>query len=444
MDGTPLHQNLTDRQAQILRMVARGHTNTEIAEELGISLNGVKWHIREMFAKYGVDTREELSDAWQDSRRPANRVRGWVRGLAFGLPFGLPLKVTAGGAAAAVVLGVAAGTVLAVMDLNLTPSAEAGKKEAKATATPSPMPTGTPVIDVPVVIVPAGTSVILDDDWISREGYVELLDQMEQVLSRSGLGQESTRGAYTIHDLEVQRAEYFPGVQGEFELGDADHYLPASEDGEPRDLFQVQWRVRDVQLLTRRGVADFVLTAVFEAGRPEAAWWHYRFGNSYDATLNSRNLEQIIAQGPSDLAVGEPVHLAFRNNAAGTGWSLEGALREDGALCIYQISGDLRVTHCGLGGIDEPIQVLNLGARYAADSSVTDRSIAVLTAPEITSIQVVSDAFEPRTYQTQLIPDGLPFDGRVAYITLLPSPRSFVVIGYNETGEEVARKGSWP
>src|SRR5690606_38519938 len=117
---------------------------------------------------------------------------------------------------------------------------------------------------------------------------------MRQVLSRSGLGQESTRGVYTVHDLEVERAEYLPGVVGELELGDGDHYLPVPQDGLPRDFFKVQWRIRDVPVLTRPGAADFVLTAVYEAGKPEAAWWHYRFGDSYDATFNSRNLERII------------------------------------------------------------------------------------------------------------------------------------------------------
>ncbi len=438
MDGRHLDQHLTGRQEQILRMVARGHTNTEIAEELGISLNGVKWHIRELFAKYGVDTREELAEAWQDTRRPVNRVRGWARGLAFGLP----LKLTAGGTAAAAVLGVAAGTVVAVLNSDSPPAAEA-KKQTKETATPQPTATPTPSIVAPTVtlMLPMATPIAVQ---ISDEDYRLVLDEMRQVLSKSGLGQASTRGVYTIHDLELETAEYLHNLTGPFELGDGDHYIPAADDGGLRDLLQFRWRIPDVPVLLRPGVADFELTAVIEDGKPGRVWWHYSFDRRQDATFNSRILEQLIAQGPSDLAIGQPVHLAFRDNAGSAEWTLNGALREDGGLCLIQIFGDVQVKHCGIGETPETMKVLNLGARYAPDGTATDRSVAVITAPEITSIQVVSDAFEPRTFETQPIPGELPFEGRVAYITLLPSPRSFVVIGHNAAGEEVAREHSWP
>lgn len=35
----------TERQRQVLDLMARGRTNTEIAETLGLSLAGAKWHV---------------------------------------------------------------------------------------------------------------------------------------------------------------------------------------------------------------------------------------------------------------------------------------------------------------------------------------------------------------------------------------------------------------
>lgn len=442
MDGTPAHQNLTERQEHILRLVARGHTNTEIADELGISLNGVKWHIRELFSKYGVDSREELSEAWQESRRPVNRMRGWARGLAFGLP----LKVTAGGTAATVVLGVAAGAVIAFVNLDPPPAAEAGK-ETKQTATAVPTEMATPTIETPrVLIVPPGSRIDVQQTHISADDYRVVIEQVEQALMQSGLGRESTRGVYTIHDLLLERAEWIPDIAGDWDLGDDDHYLPAPEDGQTRDLYRIQWRVADVPLLSRPGVADFVLTAVYEAGHPEAAWWHYEFGRSYGATLNSRNSEAFDVDAIRRLhsePSGDPVFLAHRDNLEGERWIATYPTRS-GEWCLAAYEGQEQRNRMCTFVRSEPVQFFGNVSHIDRDGNYLDKSLLVATSPEITSIQVVSDAFEPRTYETQVIPGELPFEGRVAYVTLLPSPRSFVVIGYNEAGEEVARKGSWP
>ena len=45
---------LTPRQREVLDLLARGRTNPQIAESLGISLDGAKWHVSEVLSRLGV------------------------------------------------------------------------------------------------------------------------------------------------------------------------------------------------------------------------------------------------------------------------------------------------------------------------------------------------------------------------------------------------------
>ena len=51
---------LTPRQLEVLELVARGHSNREIAPLLRISENGVKAHIARLLLKFGVPNRAAL------------------------------------------------------------------------------------------------------------------------------------------------------------------------------------------------------------------------------------------------------------------------------------------------------------------------------------------------------------------------------------------------
>jgi DNA-binding CsgD family transcriptional regulator len=59
---------LSDRELQIARSVARGRTNAEIAAELFISLSTVKTHITRIQGKLGVRNRVEIA-AWSWENR---------------------------------------------------------------------------------------------------------------------------------------------------------------------------------------------------------------------------------------------------------------------------------------------------------------------------------------------------------------------------------------
>jgi DNA-binding NarL/FixJ family response regulator len=63
---------LTDREEEVLATVARGRTNSEIAEELHISLSTVKAHLASLMNKLGARNRVEIAMwAFETGRIPA-------------------------------------------------------------------------------------------------------------------------------------------------------------------------------------------------------------------------------------------------------------------------------------------------------------------------------------------------------------------------------------
>jgi len=48
---------LTDREVEVLRLIARGHTNRVIGEDLYISPKTVGRHVENIYSKIGVSTR---------------------------------------------------------------------------------------------------------------------------------------------------------------------------------------------------------------------------------------------------------------------------------------------------------------------------------------------------------------------------------------------------
>ncbi|HUY23858.1 MAG TPA: LuxR C-terminal-related transcriptional regulator [Candidatus Saccharimonadales bacterium] len=83
---------LSERQQEVLGLMAEGRTNYEIAEALDLSLEGAKYHVSEILGKLGVDSREEAIAWWRGHRpmreRLPQRIRflwpalGWVGGVA--------------------------------------------------------------------------------------------------------------------------------------------------------------------------------------------------------------------------------------------------------------------------------------------------------------------------------------------------------------------------
>jgi LuxR family maltose regulon positive regulatory protein len=61
-----LVEPLTARELEILRLIAAGRSNPEIAELLYLSLNTVKWHAKNLYGKLGVSSRVEAAARAQE------------------------------------------------------------------------------------------------------------------------------------------------------------------------------------------------------------------------------------------------------------------------------------------------------------------------------------------------------------------------------------------
>lgn len=126
---------LTNRQREVLALVARGRTNTEIADELGIGFDTVKTHVSEILGKLGVNSREEAAAAWQANQGILGRIRRtasafFVTGLG---------KAAAGTAAAIAIAGVASAIIFTGRD-----GSPASDDDPIALSTATSTPTATP------------------------------------------------------------------------------------------------------------------------------------------------------------------------------------------------------------------------------------------------------------------------------------------------------------
>lgn len=136
----------TPRQRQVLELLVRGYTNGEIAEELGVGLEGAKFHVSEILSKLQVQSREEAAEYWR--YRNGLRMRfSRLGGSLFEAP---ALRWVAAG------LGVAAaGTIVAVAIVSVLnrdgdrpiagdPGTASPTPASPAPASPTPLATPAP------------------------------------------------------------------------------------------------------------------------------------------------------------------------------------------------------------------------------------------------------------------------------------------------------------
>jgi DNA-binding CsgD family transcriptional regulator len=78
------HDELSDTQLEVLEFIAGGLTNGEIADSLGISLDGAKWNVSEILTKLGLPRREDAAAYYRWHRSPMRRVGRHSRALVMG------------------------------------------------------------------------------------------------------------------------------------------------------------------------------------------------------------------------------------------------------------------------------------------------------------------------------------------------------------------------
>ncbi|MBN9493689.1 hypothetical protein J0H33_10140, partial [bacterium] len=142
---TRYKSDLSPRQREVLDLVAKGYTNGQIAERLGLTLDGAKWHVSEILSKLDVDTREEAGRYWRAEHSLPRRLARAMPGFGW---LGLRPLLIAAGAAVAVVAGVA--IYIAIQATNTSRNAADAvppttQATIPATATPPPFDYGTAV-----------------------------------------------------------------------------------------------------------------------------------------------------------------------------------------------------------------------------------------------------------------------------------------------------------
>jgi DNA-binding CsgD family transcriptional regulator len=55
---------LTEREREVLRRTARGETNAQIADALGVTVHAVKFHLGSIFRKLGVRNRTSAASVY--------------------------------------------------------------------------------------------------------------------------------------------------------------------------------------------------------------------------------------------------------------------------------------------------------------------------------------------------------------------------------------------
>ncbi len=305
---------LSPRQRQVLRLMAAGATNGQIAEKLGLSLEGAKWHVREIFARLGVDSREEAV-AWWSIRRRGVGPFAWSPIALFA---GAGTAVVAVLAGVAVIYGVSTGG-------DQGPGAAAGDT---ATSVASPVatvaPTSTPIIarvtSTPLRPQPALREIAAGESWrllVSDDGVP--LPAASDLILAIGYDQEPPRVDLLDHDGRIA-ARLETGYQPMAHLEDggnrlivSDGVTPGTEGFRSRMLvfdLSIPKLLNDITLPGQR--VNFTTFGDAIAVSPDGRWGYWiEHRNQPDCPNGGDEIVcDLMVIHPVNLATLEPVDLA--------------------------------------------------------------------------------------------------------------------------------------
>ena len=86
-------EHITERELEILRLISEGSSDREISQKLYLSINTVKWHNRQIYAKLGVSSRTEAVCQGCEVRPAGQMSHLQMIGQAPVIPNNLPAPV---------------------------------------------------------------------------------------------------------------------------------------------------------------------------------------------------------------------------------------------------------------------------------------------------------------------------------------------------------------
>ncbi|MPZ98086.1 MAG: hypothetical protein GEU80_01920 [Dehalococcoidia bacterium] len=197
---------VTRRQREVARLVAEGRTNPEIADALGISLDGAKYHVSELLTRLNLERREGIAEwyATEGRRSVLDRLRSLV-GLRLLFGAGAGVVATAG---VIVLFAALSGNGMADADPETTPTPTADVVE--------PPPVRATVIDgLPENL---DTATLLQDGRVllgtAEDGALFIYDPRDGSVAAAGSLLEP-RTAYTATLLPDGRVAFLGGSTGE-------------------------------------------------------------------------------------------------------------------------------------------------------------------------------------------------------------------------------------
>jgi len=408
---------LTRRQREVLDLVVKGHSNQEIADALGISLAGAKWHVSELIGRFGVTTREEVAAAWESR----GRTRRWAwLGLLGGLG---TAKIAIGGAAAAVVVG---GAVVAAA-VTLSGSDDAPPvATGAATATPSPSPPATP------------------EPFTEKEAVRRGLEALQRLIGGvEFMGLEvNLLDPLDVQSLALVEVRLFRRV-ARLEMEDGDRYW-LSEGQLERDVWLIRWEIADVQTNIESGpIADLSLELLLEDATANRLARGYILTNAAGEQVSagfggffSRTTDAVRERIQQ---MSEPVWVAWLNGIPG-GRSIGLYSTQSGSWCIAGIDAN-GVQEDG-GGCAEPVVTRCMSMGTVGDSSPGGGAFGrFILAPSVALVRVRTDSGKSVEVVPQPAPEGVNTNARFAYAGFSDFPTSIGAVASDADGNVLATAG---
>lgn len=431
---------LTERQREVLRLVARGHTNGGIGEILGISLAGAKWHVSELMTKLDAATREELAECYLADRQLSARLGRWWSGVLGALtlkPVALAGIAVVGGLAAA-------GAIVATM--RAWGGSDTEHQEAPAVAgitavalTPTPEATGQ-------------TTFVTGDpraDWTA----VEALAKAEQAVRDDFASNPNSR--IVAGTFRVTTGRWLSQAVG-VPAGDPDgDYNWSPQDGVPTDVWLFSWDIPGSTVADYSRPLTFHVTVILKDGgdgKALAIWED--FGKPAGVNGLTGHVSGFRSQrGDADLVtrltdrapVGPAVTFGWYNDAVnGAAW-LEAFPAGGGYWCVLgrDFAGGGNGDWCQSD--DDPRNPplrSRLSTTFSASGEMGDATLFVDAVPAITRLKALPGDGRELEFQTYAPPAQSAITRRFAWITIGTIAGGYTLIGYDAAGNEIARAGS--